>query len=184
MANVALREAARTFFDRTRIWREWLDPLTVQAGVREYDLDLPVGAMVVRIERATVGGNPLPVLSPHALARDPAQGEQMEPGLSSRDRVLFTLTRALSEGAVVSVEASLKPNKSALGLPDELYEQHCEDIVEGAKQRLMLTRNADFYAPDLAMVAKDAFESAIATKTVTAWKGATGNTPRARVRWV
>lgn len=183
MANIALREAARVFFDRTRIWREWLDPVLVQANVREYDLDLPVGSMVVRIERTALDGEPLEVLSFNQLSSDPARTET-SPGLTSRDRAVFTLTRALPAGKEVSVFASLKPTKKALGVPDDMFEHHCEDIVEGAKQRLMMFRNTDFYAPDLAAIAGAAFESAIATKAAIAWRGATSNVPRARARWV
>ncbi|CAN7344267.1 hypothetical protein LJR074_001967 [Acidovorax sp. LjRoot74] len=182
MANIALREAARVFFERTRIWREWLDLVSVQANVREYDLDVPDGAMVVRIERTTLDGEPLAVLSFNQLPSDPAQSET-SPGLTSRDRAVFTLTRALPAGKQISVFASLKPTKTAMGVPDDLFEHHGQDIVEGAKRRLMMVRGTSFYAPDLAAMAGTEFESAIGTKTVTAWRSATGNTPRARVGW-
>lgn len=183
MANIALREAARVFFDRTRIWREWLDPVLVQADVREYDLDLPDGAMVVRIERTTVDGSPLDVLSANEMPTDPARSETT-PGVTSRDRVTLTLARRLPAGKEISTFVSLKPKKSARGLPDDLFEQHGQDIVEGAKQRLMIVPRTDFYAADLSRMAGAAFESAIASKAVTAWRGATGSIPRARARWV
>ncbi len=183
MANIALREAARVFFERTRIWREWLEPVFVQEDVRDYDLDLPDGAMVVRIERATVDGSPLPVLSANDMPTDPARSET-EPGITSKDRVTFTLTRRLPPGSEISTFVSLKPAKAAMGLPDDLFEQHGQDIVEGAKQRLMIIPRTDFYAADLSMMAGAAFESAIESKAVTALRGATSSVPRASMRWI
>lgn len=183
-ADAALRAAAREFLQRTRLWREWLDPVTVRAGVREYDLALPIDSMVVQIERCTANGMPLPVLSHNAQAGDYTQAEQPEPGVVSRDRATFTLTQAMPAGTKLAAEVSLMPGTKAKGLPNDLFFQHYEDILFGAKHRLMLMPGTPFFNTEIAMVAKTAFESAIATKTVIAWKGATGTTPRPRVGWV
>lgn len=57
-----LRIAASTFFDMTRAWSDWLDPITTQAGIAEYDLDAPSGARIVRLERARIDGQDLTIL--------------------------------------------------------------------------------------------------------------------------
>lgn len=183
-ADAALRAAAREFLERTRLWREWLDPVTVLPGVREYSLDLPFDSMVVRIERCTANGADMPVLSHNAQASDYTRTEQPEQGIVSRDRSTFTLTQAMPAGTHLAAEVSLMPSTKAKGLPDGLFFQHYEDILAGAKHRLMLIPETSFSNGDLAMFFKNAFESAVATKTVTAWKGATGTTPRPRVGWV
>lgn len=182
-ANIALREAARAFFKRTRAWREWLDPQTVVAGLREYDLDVPSGSMVVRIERCTVDGSPLDVLSHSAIGGDFAQSEQDTPGAVSRDRMTLVLTRNLAPGVKLAAEVSLMPSKVGYGIPDHLFAQHCEDIVEGAKHRLMLIPGTPFYNEGLGATAFNLFEQAVATKTVDAWKGSTGSVPHRRARW-
>lgn len=183
-ADVALRAAAREYLQRTRLWREWLPPVTVRPGVREYDLDLPMDSMVVRIERSTVNGHPLPVLSHNAQDSDYSREPQPDLGMVSRDRATFTLTQALPAGTRLAAEVSLMPSTKARGIPNDLFFQHYEDILHGAKHRLMLMSNTSFFNADLAMVSKAAFESAIGCKTVTAWKGATGTTPRPRIGWV
>lgn len=182
-ADVALRAAAREYLQRTRLWREWLSPVTVLTGVREYDLDLPMDSMVVRIERSTANGDPLPVLSHNAQASDYGREQQPDIGIVSRDRATFTLTQIMPAGTQLAAEVSLMPSTTSKGMPDDLFFQHYEDILYGAKHRLMLMPNTTFFNADLAMVSKTAFESAIATKTVIAWKGATGVTPRHRVVW-
>jgi len=182
-ADVALREAARSFFRRTRTWREWLDPERVVAGVREYDLPLPSGAMVVRIERCTVDGVPMDVLSHKEQLSDFVRYEQPDRGLLSRDRASFVLTRSLPAGVRVAAEVSLMPTKTGPGIPDDLFAQFAQDIVEGAKHRLMLIPQTPFYNEGLAAVAMNSFEQAVATKTVEAWMGATGQVPHRRARW-
>ena len=182
-ANIALRESARAFFRRTRTWREWLEPEAVMAGVREYDLPLPSGAMVVRIERCTVDGVPMDVLSHKEQLSDFVRYEQPDRGLLSRDRAGFVLTQLITPGAMVAAEVSLMPTKTGVGIPDDQFAQHAQDIVEGAKHRLMLIPQTPFYNEGLAAVAMNSFELAVAAKTVEAWKGATGAVPHRRARW-
>lgn len=182
MAQSALRESAREFFARTRAWREWFEPVTV-AGRAEYDLEVPSGAMVIRIERATANGQPLQVLSSAGLMSDEREFEQEDLGIVSRDRVSFTPTRSLPAGSKVAVFASLMPTKTSAGIPDALFAQHCASILAGAKYRLMLTPGAEFQNPDLAALNGSLFKSDVAREAVTAWRGATGSTPRARVSW-
>lgn len=183
MANTALREAARDFFRRTRLWRQWMDAVTVVNGVRVYDLDLPTGSMVARIERCTVNGQPMDVLSHTEQESDYSLYEQHDLGVVSVDRASFVLTRPLGDGALIGVEVSLIPNKTGRGIPDDLFAQHSQDIVEGAKHRLMLIPKTAFYDSSLAMNALTNYESAVGTKTVEAWKGSTGTVPRRRIGW-
>ena len=69
-----IRNAAIEFFRRTRVWTEWLEPIYTSAGVREYDLDLPSGSEVVRIEQATRNGSPLELEGFRTVPSDLAQG--------------------------------------------------------------------------------------------------------------
>lgn len=170
----ALRESAREFFKRTRIWREWLDATTTRAGAPDYDFEIPAGTTVVRIERARLDGREIPILSPNCASNDV--------GVLSRDRVLFTLNRQATPGQQVLVEASLMPSRMAPGIPEELFEQHYQDIVQGAIARIATLPL--FRDPEMARLASLNFEAAIASKAVEAWRGSTGNTPRARVRWI
>ncbi|GAB3359077.1 MULTISPECIES: hypothetical protein [Giesbergeria] len=180
-ADFALRRAAQEFLSRTRLWREWLDAVRVVNNVREYDLEVPTGATVVRIEQCTVNGQPMPVLSHNGLPFNYQEAAAPVAGIVSRDRETFHLTRPLPAGSLVATEVSLMPSHSSKGIPNDLFAQHAEDIVAGAKHRLFLI--PAFLNGDLSMSAKAVFEAAIAAKTVVAWRGATGSVPRVRARF-
>lgn len=110
------RRAAIRFFRRTRAWVEWLDPVLSMEGKAEYDMDVPTGADVVRVERATLGGNPLAILS-----------------FRDAPRILLALiwqAKAWSAPTVkplcwampsLQVQVALAPSLSATGLPDDLF---------------------------------------------------------------
>lgn len=182
VADHELRRASREFFRRTRAWAVWLDAVTVAAGTRAYDLDLPQDAQVVRLEKATVNGQPLNVMSITQLNTDIDTDPIDKPGLTTTDRSTFTLTEGYPDGALIKVRVSLMPTRAAYGIPDELFYRYSEDIVAGAKSKLMLYPKTDFYNETLAAIAGVEFEAAINNKAVDVWRGGTGKTPRARLR--
>lgn len=184
MADLALQRSAKEFFESTRIWRAWLAPVTVLDGVREYDFVLPAGSAIVRIERSTLDGLPFDVLSHNNQTSNYADTEQEDSGLISTDRVTFTLARAVAAGAAIAAEVSLMPALDATGIPDDLFAQHANDISYGAKARLMMIKEASFYQPDLGAMSGRLFDAAVAAKTVKAWRGLTGTTPRPRVSFI
>lgn len=182
VADQELRRAAREFFRRTRAWAVWLDAVTTVTGTRTYDLDLPSDSQVVRFEKATVNGEPIDVLSVNQLSKDIESDSIEQSGLATVDRETFTITDGYQDGASVKVRVSLMPSKQSYGIPDELFYRYSDDIVEGAKRNLMLFVGTSFSNPSMAAVAGGIFEAAINNKTVDAWRGGTGRTPRARLR--
>lgn len=180
LADQALRDSAREFMTRTRIWREWLEPLPALANAVDYDIEVPTGASAVRIERATLNGRPLDVKSHSMVGAGFGCGGQ---GLVSRDRISFVLTRSATPGAAIALDVSLKPSLTAPGVPDDLFEQHMESLVHGALYRLKMP-GAPFDNAASAAIARGLFEAAINTQAVVAWRGATGTTPRPRIGWV
>ncbi len=184
LAAQEVRRAATEFFRRTRAWVEWLDPVTTANGVREYDLDLPNQSDVVRVERATLDGQPFTVGSFRESESNTARLPQTGNGLTSLDRKTFILDREPAAGRLVEIRVSLMPSKNATGIADRLYDQYADDILFGAKHRLMTLATTPFFNPQLAAQAKAAFDAAIATRNVDAWRGHTGNTPRARPKWI
>ncbi len=184
LAAQELRRAAAEFFRRTRAWSEWLEPVTTRANVREYDLDLPNQSDVVRVEQATLDGQPFAVGSFRECESNPARLAQTGNGLTSLDRKTFVLDREPAAGRLVEIRVSLMPSKNATGIDDRLYDQYADDILSGAKHRLMQLAATPFFNPQLAVQAKAAFDAAVATRNVDAWRGHTGNTPRARPKWI
>lgn len=178
-----LRRTAREFFSRTLAWRAWLDPITVLAATRNYTLVLPVGAEVVRFERATSDGDKLALLSYRDIGIDVSVQEADEPGITSSDRKVVWLTKAVPAGVVIKMQATLKPSETAASIPDELFAQHAIAIAQGARARLMMLPDTPFFKPDLAAVAQAEFERAIGTEGAAAYRSNLAASPRASIKW-
>lgn len=177
-----LRGAAIEFFRRTRAWRRWLDEITATAGVRQYPIVLPAGSEIVRIEQATADDRPIEVQIHHAQRADPTTVQSSDYALASDDRRTLTILRDVAAGTRLRLQAALMPSLTAAGIPDDLFAQHVDAIVAGARYRLKRTPGplADGAG---AKVALGEFESAIATGALDAWRGDTNNVPRARPKW-
>ena len=182
MLEKQTRFAAIEFLRRTRAWVEWLDPVTSIAGLSEYDFDLPADADVARVERATLGGNSVQILSFRDAPHDWTRKDMADQGLVSRDRKTFRLGNAVAAGLLIQVQVALVPSRLASGLPDDLFERYNAEISAGALSRLLVIPGTPFYATDMAMFKKNEFDAAINALAVDAWRGHTGNTPRARLR--
>jgi hypothetical protein len=183
LAEAKLRQAAIEFFQRTRAWVEWLDPVTSVAGSVEYDLDLPTGSDVARVEKSTVDGKPIDIISYRDASYDWTRLDLTSQGIVSRDLKTFRLGQAVAAGLTIQVQVALTPSRTSTGIPDDLYDKYVDDIVHGARYRVLMTPDTTFYKPDLAGIEKALFEAAIGTNAVDAWRGQTANTPRARVKF-
>lgn len=182
MLTQEIRSAAMEFFRRTRAWMTWLDPMVLSSTIREYDLDLPAGSQVFRIEAASLNGRPYPVAGLRALNADPSYDNNQQAAAVSVDRLSVVLTQAANDGDRLQIRAALTLSKAALSLDDALYDQHKDAIAEGAKYRLMRVPGV-LHKPQEAREAKDNFEAAIASASHGAWRGHTNATPRASVLW-
>jgi len=177
------RQAAIEFFQRTRAWVEWLDPVTSFDGLVEYDFDIPAGSDVARVERATVDGEPIVIQSYRDAPHDWSRTDLASQGLVTRDLKIFRLGNSVAAGLVIQVQVSLTPSRTATGLPDDLFEKYKDDIVHGALSKLLEISSTTYYQPDVAGRKFAQFEAAIASNAVDAWRGMTANTPRARVKF-
>lgn len=183
LVRQALCRAAREFFRRTRIWTEWLDPVTTMAGTGlEYSFDPPPQTELLRIEQATVNGLPLKVKSFRDNANDWVRYPDGERQLVSRDLETFILAGTFAVDEIVQPQASLLPSLRATGIPDYLASSYLEAIAEGAKSLLLMTPG-DLYKPELAALARSLFSAAIAGETVDAYRSHTNEVPRAHPKW-
>lgn len=183
VAEAKVRQAAIEFFQRTRVWVEWLDPVLSVEGLTEYDIDIPSGSDVARVERATVDGKPIEILSYRAAPYDWTRLELAGQGLVSRDLNTFVLGNSVAAGLSIQVQVALTPSRSATGIPDDLYAKYVDDIVHGARFRILMVPDTPFYKPDIAKLERSLFEASVASNAVDAWRGQTANTPRARAKF-
>ncbi|PIM52095.1 hypothetical protein CS062_16200 [Roseateles chitinivorans] len=179
----ALRLAAQDFFKRTRAWRPWLPEIVTIAGQRTYALTLPAGAVVERLERATLNGSPIDVLNFNCFEADPELHPSLDAGVASRDRVNVLTATDYGAGAKLQFQASLKPGDTATGIADDMAIQFRDALVSGAKKRLLLNPKADYFSPELASIAAGEYEAAIGATQAQVFRNFTNATPRQRPQW-
>jgi len=160
MMDQEVQAAADEFCRRTRVWCEWLEPTVTAANLREYDLEIPTGADVVRIEKATIGDAAASVVAYRDAARDPQEYPIGVAAVASPERKTFWLGADYPAALELRIQVSL-----------------------GARSALLLMPNTEWFQPALGAAARAEFDSAIAAASVEAWRGHTGATPRACVKW-
>lgn len=182
VVDAELRNAAAEFLSRTRAWREWLEPMNVYEGFRDMELDVPIGSMAVRIEKATMNGSPFPVDGAFELNLDPAR-EIAGDGISSPGRAGLILSRPFPAGSVIQVQVSLAPAKAANGVPDHVARNFEDGIVFGALSRIRTIPGQPF--SDDARAAADLlmFEREIARVAALVYRSHTNTKPRRSVQW-
>lgn len=184
MLDQEIRRAARQFFDRTKAWAVWLDTIYLVANLRDYDLDIPAGTEVVRLQRATVNGAPINVAGWSTLAVDLSSNESQggRQILASSDLLTVTLGNEGEAGAKLQVQVALMPSRTATSIPDDVLSKHVDAVIEGAKYNLMRVPGP-LYKPKDAEAARRAFENHVSGATVEAYRDHTMTTPRASVKW-
>jgi hypothetical protein len=184
----ALCRAARDLFTRTHAWAIWLDQQpSVAQPAAEYSLDLPEQTEVVRIERATLGTSPIELRNWRQLSGDPFAAdlaEQMQQGIVSRDRLVFTVTGQPVAGEALRVQVSLRPTLTAAGIDaDDIVSEYHEAIAAGALSRLFAQPGSEWSNPSASAAWGGEYERLLASASVRVFRGHTSQTPRARVEW-
>lgn len=184
LIHLSLNRAARTFLKATRAWQEWLEPTDVTGeAFKEYTFELPQGAELLRLERATLGGRPLEVANARDLPADPWQQElQGRAYLATTNLSEFTVRT--SGAGRLQVYASLIPGLRGNMVPDEVATLYHEAIREGAKAELLNTEDTDYYKPNQAGVALALFQRAMDEATTDVWRSNTSRGSRGRTSWL
>jgi len=179
MVERALIRCAQELCRRARVWPVWTDPVTIKNGVTEYDMELPSGAQVIVIERATRNGAPM-AMTPWTFIQAPPQqahGARIVPG-----RISFQ-TNGLVDGDEVCFRAVLAPADNAPGVPDEVFDPYSDLLAAGIKSRLMLTPGQPFTNLELGAANAQAWSAGVSAACLRAWRGHTDGTRRSRVMW-
>ena len=184
LIHLSLNRAARTFLKATRAWQEWLEPTDVTGeAFKEYTFELPQGAELLRLERATLNGRPLEVANARDLPADPWQQElQGRAYLATTNLSEFTVRT--SGAGRLQVYASLIPGLRGNMVPDEVATLYHEAIREGAKAELLNTEGTDYYKPNQAGVALAFFQRAMDEATTDVWRSNTSRGSRGRTSWL
>lgn len=153
---------AQRFCERTRAWRVTLEPISLLAGVTNYEMELPQQTELVRLEEgAQLDGSPIDVWRPSAGGR----GRYV----STPDRKTVDLSWSPAAGQTLVLVATLKPSGGATGLEDFLFDQYADVIADGTVARI----NDDG-------LKLEGFENRCSEIATQLWRGSAATRPRAR----
>lgn len=184
LIHMVLNRAARTFLRSTRAWQAWLEPTDVTGeAFKEYTFELPQGAELMRLERATLNGRPLDVANARDLPADPWQQELQGRAYLATTNLSEFIVRTSGAGRL-QVYATLLPSLRGNSIPDELASLYHEAIREGAKAELLNTSGTDYYRPDQAGVSLAFFQRAIDEASADVWRSNTSRGSRGRASWL
>lgn len=165
--KLALNRSASRFCEKSKAWREKLDPITAVVGTTEYEIDLlPADSRLILIDQVWL------------------DGREMDPSLYEKSTLtLLKLTTAPSAAGTLEVLAVLAPTLDAQSLPDVLADRWYEGVSEGAKAFLKKIPNQPWYDPTGAATAEQLFISKAAEARIESEtgfvRGSMRTTPRA-----
>lgn len=159
LATQAIMRTANDFCWETGVWNEIQDPIAVQDNVNEYQIDAPSGAQVVTIksiwmvnrELVPVTMERLQELIPNwqeSKGSDPAYYNSAADYSTVR---IFPIPYG-ANGAKMTIRAVYTPDQFGTTLPKFLADTFLDEILAGAKARLMIMPGKSWSNPQLAGV--------------------------------
>lgn len=157
LAKQAIMRTANDFCWETGVWNEIQDPIAVVDDVNEYELDAPKGAQIVTIksiwmvnrELVPVTMERLQELIPNwqeSKGSDPAYYNSATDYSTAR---IYPIPSG-ANGAKMTIRAIYAPDQFGNTLPDFLVDKFLDEILCGAKARLMQMPGKAWSDPGLA----------------------------------
>jgi hypothetical protein len=180
--DLALKSSIIEFCEKSLILQRDHDPLTVVAGVVDYDFEPPTGSLVVKIMKAWYKSKELKPVAPDEVDKaelynrsfSGADTNQQEPQyILQKDERTFSLYPVPDTNAAnaLTMRVAYKPTRVATAFEDVLFEDYAEVIAHGAKARLFMSPGKTYTNPQLAVAAMDQFGRGVNTARQRAVRG-------------
>lgn len=176
VAIIAARNTVIDFCGRSWLWRAYGDPISVEAGVASYDVEIPAGTHLVTVMSVRLAGVPLDPTSEVSLdEKNPTWQSD-----SATPKQYSMLTPETIELAPVPdsnypnglvIQYALQPNRAATTFPDWIGDDFWEGLVAGTASRLMLMPGKPWTDGKAGAYYRDQFDSAVAEAKVWALRG-------------
>jgi hypothetical protein len=172
LATHAIKNSCIEFCEKTLILQRDHDPVTVVAGIVDYDFEPPAGQLVTRIMRAWYKTTELTPLAPDDVNRPEvynrlftgANVDRLDPGyILQKDERTFSLypIPVSTVANALTMRVAYKPSRSSTTVEDVIYEDYSEAIAKGAKARLMMSPGKPYTNPQLAAAELELFRQAM-----------------------
>ncbi len=175
-----LRQAAREFCRRTRLWRE-SDRITIDAPDFQGLCTIEDSA-IVSIQTARFNGNDLKPVSPAWLDEHHNDWQSDDQPVGAARYITQTAPNTITivprEEGTLQMRLCLQPSRDAFTFPAFLVEDHGDEIGMGAAGLVLTTPSLEIANPELGAALLQQFHGRIATTNVITAKGQ----QRARLR--
>lgn len=172
LAENAVRNAVIEFCEKSLILTRDHDPVSLKAGIVDYDLEPPTGYIVVKVMKAWLENNELTPLAPDFVREAAVYNRLFSSYQSNSDTPRAFLQkdeRTVSVWGVpdkdykngLTMRVALKPTRAATSVEDVLLEDYAETIASGALYRLMMSAGKPYTNNEMAAVHKGLFQQGI-----------------------
>ena len=151
-ADIAIASSMIEFCEKSLVIQRDHDPLTVVAGVTDYDLEPPTGQLVAKVMKVWFKSSELTPAAPDSINKSEvyntlftgADVNRADPSryLQKTERTisLYPIPKTTSANSL-TLRVALKPTRAATSFDDVLLEDYAEVIAYGAKYRLLSMAN-------------------------------------------
>ncbi len=161
--DIALRNAAREFCRRAKVWRETHAAIPTVANTAVYGLTVTTEKVAAGIEYATCDLSPLRILTDSEAVPFNVLGPGTPGGILLVDASDVQLFPAPSTaGLSIIPYLVMMPGSTADGVTDQIFENYCEAIAAGAKSELMLSPKKPYSDAATGAAQRVIFEMAVA----------------------
>ena len=184
LAELHIRNVCVDFCTHAPVVQVRLDPIDVEEGRTEYDLDTPSGTVTTLILQAAYNERPLAIYKTGDIADSLTERPGEPLAIKQAAENLFTLDSVPQVDApqAIRVLVATKPTRTASSVADVLLNDYAHDIAQGVVGRLMLIPGHEFSNPAIAPLYEMKYRAARTAARIRAEAsfGATGDRVRPR----
>lgn len=185
LAEQHIRNVCIDFCTHAPIVQERLDPIDVEKGRIEYDIDTSPQTDVTLILDATFQGRPLAIaktgdanfFAQQQIERDPGAVIQSAGNLFSIDYL-----PARDVPGAISLMVATKPKRNAQVIADVLIEDYADTLTQGIVGRLLMIPGHEFSNPSIAALYTGPYEVARTSARIRAERSFGASSARVRPR--
>lgn len=172
----ALRNTAIEFFRESWAWREYADPISVEANTATYDVELPPGSDIVTVLSVTLDGRPLDPSTADDLDRIRPRwmtetGVPKQFTMTNSRQVILAPVPDLNYVDGLVMWFALMPTRTASSIPDWAANLYWDSIVAGTMAYLMEMPKRPWSDEKEGPRRRRAFNAAIASARESAVRG-------------
>ena len=159
LAELHVRNSVIEFCRRSKVWTVEIDPIDSELSQASYDIDVPMGTVLVDIKAMYFDGDEL---EPTNQGSSNRTGTGQPRTFYQPTPESFDLRPAPSSVAPITMTLAITPSRTSTSLPLWIAEKYHEGIVAGAKSRLMMIQGRTWSNPQQALLYRSVFEAEVA----------------------